>query len=425
MKSIVYAILLLALALADKHALILATADGWSNYSITSNPCRAYDDFVKMGVPPENIIFMTFHKNLLRQRNPYPGMIFTDPAENTDGDWAQYGCFDHIDYTDENITVNTFNDILSGKIEKVAAATGKKNPKVLTSGPEDNLFMYIMDHGDYGVFYVDGHEIDRWSWKQSLTHLWENKKYKYCAVFMEACYGGSMWASYPDDRNIIAITSADDAHSAAMSNCPPSDKIGDRHLDTCISGLFDNSYLAYIEEHPDATIDEVYTAVYKECAQTSHQTVSMWGDFDLADMKISDFLGPNKVAKTSRTVKRAESVVPVPEVPLHLAKWAAIRADKENSEEAMKEYQELVYARAKEEVELMRLGALMKNEKEADRLMNTKNTVFNAGCLETMVYQLIHECNHTPTFTDEAVNMLRGLCEGRNIPNIDWKQVCM
>ena len=71
---------------------------------------------------------------------------------------------------------------------------------------------------------------------------------------------------------------AGDGHPADMSNCPPNDYIGDKHLDTCLAGLFDNSYLKYIEEHPDATINEVYEAVAKDVRKISDQGVSMWGD---------------------------------------------------------------------------------------------------------------------------------------------------
>ena len=62
-----------------------------------------YTDLIRAGIKPENIIYMTYTTDVNTSRNPYPGMIFTDPADNTDGDWAKYGCFDHVDYTDDEI----------------------------------------------------------------------------------------------------------------------------------------------------------------------------------------------------------------------------------------------------------------------------------------------------------------------------------
>ena len=102
---------------------------------------------------------MTYTSNVDYRTNPYRGKIFTDPADNTDGDWAQYGCFDHVDYTDDDINKEVFLAILSGDAETVRKATGKENPKVLSAGPDDTVFTYFMDHGNedfvmVGIDYV-------------------------------------------------------------------------------------------------------------------------------------------------------------------------------------------------------------------------------------------------------------------------------
>ena len=118
-----------------------------------------YDDLIKAGIKPENIIFMAYTSNLSYKSNPFKGMIFTDPAPNTDGDWAKYGCFDHVDYTDKDINKKVFLGILSGDAEAVAKATGKENPKVLAAGPEDTVFTYFIDHGSEGLICVGDDDV--------------------------------------------------------------------------------------------------------------------------------------------------------------------------------------------------------------------------------------------------------------------------
>lgn len=145
--SFILVSLVLSVVLAEKYAMVFGTKDNWHNYSITSDPCRVYDDLIKAGIKPENIIFMAYSTDLNDRQNPYPGMIFTDPAPNTDGDWAKYGCFDHLDYTDKEINPEVFLGILSGDKEGVAKATGKENPKVLAATPDDTVFTYFIDHG--------------------------------------------------------------------------------------------------------------------------------------------------------------------------------------------------------------------------------------------------------------------------------------
>lgn len=56
-----------------------------------------YTDLVKAGIKPENIIYMTYATNVNWKYNPYPGKMFTESSDTTDGDWAQYGCFNHVD----------------------------------------------------------------------------------------------------------------------------------------------------------------------------------------------------------------------------------------------------------------------------------------------------------------------------------------
>ena len=52
--------LIAAIAAAEKYAIVMGGADGWLNYSITSEPCRVYADLTRAGVKPENIIYMTY-----------------------------------------------------------------------------------------------------------------------------------------------------------------------------------------------------------------------------------------------------------------------------------------------------------------------------------------------------------------------------
>ena len=78
----------------------------------------------------------------------------------------------------------------------------------------------------------------------------------------------------PADWNIYVMSSADADHNANMSNCPPDDVVAGKSLDTCLAGLWDNSFLDYVEKHPKTTIGEIFDAVHKDVARTSEQNVS-------------------------------------------------------------------------------------------------------------------------------------------------------
>ena len=370
---------------------------------------------------------MTYTSVVKDPFNSYPGMIFTDPAPNTDGDWAKYGCFDHVDYTDKDINAKVFLGILSGDKELVAKETGKENPKVLSAGPDDTVFTYFIDHGDDDIICVGDDEVSSSELMTALKAAYEKKLYGKWVWFMEACHSGSMFGALPKDMNIYVMTSSDANHNANMSNCPPDDEVGGEELDTCLAGLWDNSYLSYVEQHPDCTIGEIFDSVYASVGKSSDQIPSEYGDLSFRDYKMSEFFG-ELPAPSFRSVKKEKSTtsVPVSEVPKHLAMWRAIRADKSELAEAMKAYQEEAFKNAKKEVVLMRLGRALMNEKAADKAFKTAAETYSADCVRDLASVLVEKCGFSYPLGANANNMLRNIClPGLSLPQVDFDEICM
>ena len=367
------------------------------------------------------------YTTVVRLQNPYPGKIFTDPAPTTDGDWAQYGCFDHVDYTDDDINPYVFIGILSGDKERVAQLTGKENPKVLNAGPEDTVFTYFIDHGYDDVIGVGDHSVHSKELLKALETAYEKKLYGKWVWFMEACHSGSMFENkLPADWNIYVMSSADADHDADMSNCPPNDVVAGKSLDTCLAGLWDNSFLDYVEKHPKTTIGEIFDAVHKDVARTSEQNVSEWGDKSFRELPLSDFFGelPSPVFREEK--KEAKGVVPVDMVPKHLAMWRAIRADKSELAEALKEYQEEVFKAAKKEVEVMRLARMVMSEKAAEKAMKMPAGEYSAECVKELTMAFMKKCGHTAPLGASVDNVLRNIClPGVSVPNVDFDAICL
>ena len=387
-----------------------------------------YTDLIRAGIKPENIIYMTYTTNLNYRTNPYRGMIFTDPADNTDGDWAQYGCFDHVDYSGQDITPEVFLAILSGDAETVKKATGKENPKVLNAGPDDTVFTYFMDHGNEDFVMVGRDYVHSDALIDALKTAYEKKLYGKWVWFMEACHSGSMFVNLPSDINIYIMSSSDADHNAYMTNCPPDDKVGTMHFYTCLAGLWDNLYLDYLEQNPECTIGEIFDAVKDAVAKESDQNVSQFGDMTFRDMKVAEFFGklPSSGLRKIHKTSKSESNVPVSEVPLHLAKWAAIRADKDNKESALEAYEKELIAEAKREVEVMRLGSALMNEKAANNAMNVPAEAYSADCVRELSLMLVKKCGHKMPFSAKQNNMLRNIClPGLSMPNVNWDDICM
>ena len=369
---------------------------------------------------------MAYSTDLNAKENPFPGKIFTDPADNTDGDWAQYGCFEHIDYTNDDITTDVFTSIITGDAKTVTELTGKENPKVLTAGPDDTVFTYFIDHGAEGMMGIGDHILLRIVFNMALQSAFNDHLYGKWLWFVETCHSGSMFDRIPDNINIFAMTSSDREHNAAMNNCPPDDIVAGKELNTCMSGLWDNSFLDYAEQHPDCTIGEIVDAVMKDVAISSDQNVSQYGDMSFRDMKLSDFIGSPKKSVCKKDTSSHTTTVPLTDVPAHLAKWKAIRADNESMKDALKNVQDIVYKNAKKEVEIMRLGRMLVGEKNVMNAMNSSVMEYSIDCVEKISMSLVKNCGHSLPFTNKAMNLIKNICiPGRSTPSINFDEVCM
>lgn len=386
-----------------------------------------YTDLIRAGIKPENIILMVYYTVLTSSFNPYPGKIFTDPSDNLDGDWARYGCFDHVDYTNQYITKKVFLGILSGDVETVKKETKMENPKVLNAGPEDTVFTYFIDHGSEDMIVVGLDHVSSTSFIEALEEAYKKKIYGRWVWFMEACHSGSMWKNLSPDMNIYVMSSSDSDHDAKMTHCPPDDVVAGKALGTCLGGLWDNTFLDYLEQNPDCTFSSLVDSVKASVAKTSDQNVSEFGDLSYRDYKVSEFFGllPSKRLRSVGNEDNDSMNVAVPDVPVHLAKWAAIRAQSLDSK-LLEMYRKELLAQAKQEVEIMRLGRLLLNEKAANNALHAPVEAFAADCVRELSLKLAEKCGHKIPFPAKENNLLRSIClPGISVPEIDWEDICI
>ena len=381
---------------------------------------------------------MTYTSVLTADDNPFKGMIFTDPSETTDGDWAKYGCFDHVDYTGEDINPEVFLAIISGDADRVKELTGKQNPKVMSYSEEDNLFTYFMDHGTPEYIYVGEDVVPSFALREAMQTAYEKQLYGKWVWFMEACYSGSMFMEFPSDWNVYILTSADDANSANMNNCPPDDVVAGQDLNTCLSGLWDNIWLEYADDHPEATLGELFDAVKERVAAESLKNPSQFGDLSFRDLPLSDFFGkvqsssyhshlsPNNEHGNGNKKSKTGSVA-LDQVPLHLAKWKAIQASNDvMRKESLALLRKEVSTNAKREVELMRLGSQILSEKESEFVIHHGgNEDYNASCVSDLQMSLYKYCGHPATPGKETLNLLRAICKKDfRLPSLNWSAIC-
>ena len=428
MKYALFFILaIVPLVLADRHAIIIAPRANWPDYGVQSESCRMYKDLVAGGVKPENIILMSTDKVSKMPDNPFPGELFTDDSPSAPGKDYSHGCVEYVDYECDNHKGEIMLAIMRGDVEELKKLTGKEEPKALKSTADDEVMIYFTSHGGPGLILVGDTTVSKDDFVKTVQYMHDNNMYKHFLILMEACYSGSMFADFPAGLNVYAITAADGEHPSYESHCPPNDVVDGKSLDTCLSCWWDNSMEWFMEGGADHTLDELFEHTHAKVAEQSQQNTSHFGDIEeMGKMTLRTFLGdlPARRFRSIRddnTPKIAKS-----EVPTHLAMWKAIRADKKDLAAALKNYQEAKFAAAKKEIEVMRLGRMLMNEKAADMALKAPAEMYSVDCVRELSNAFVEKCGHTYPFSESTINMLKNIClPGMSVPNVDFKDICM
>ena len=422
MRKLFVLFALLSIATADKWALFVSGNHGWHNYCITSTICRGYDILHRAGVAEDHIVYMGFNDVFDSASNPFPGQIFTDESEGPGVDYAAE-CRPHMDYPDSMVSAELFMATLSGDKAEVTKLTGVENPKVIESTEEDTIFVYYMDHGAIGFCEVGKSNLKEDVLMETIDKMFANKQYKQMIFYFEACHSGSMFRKLTADKNVYAMTGSDTEHSAWMCNCPPHDVVNGKSMGTCLSAWYDNFWMQKVmDDGADITLADMFTHVHEETAKQTDQNVSQFGDIEgMGGDKLSKYIGDYKPEYNAPQKKNG--FVEYADVPMHLAKWNAIRATS-NSNDALVELKEAVKAEAVKEVSVMRLArAYFKNDKAADESLKTRPASYDQDCVAELTMGLIGQCGYTLPLRDSHVNALENICQNGNV-SINFDLVC-
>lgn len=203
-RSLILAIsALFAVVTADNWAVLVAGSNGYENYRHQADVCHAYHVLRRKGFPDSNIIVMMYDDIAYNEQNPFPGNIINRP-----GGMNVYRDVP-LDYTGSQVNPENFMNVLKGNSE----ATGGR--KVLKSTSQDNVFVYMTDHGAEGLFAFPDSYLYADQLNDTITYMYENQMYDRLMLYMEACESGSMFYGYlSDDINVFALTASTPTESS-------------------------------------------------------------------------------------------------------------------------------------------------------------------------------------------------------------------
>ncbi|XP_042617375.1 legumain-like [Cyprinus carpio] len=121
-----------------KWVLLVAGSKNWENYQHQANVWSLYQIIRKHGIPDEQIVVMMYDDIANNPENPTKGTIVS-VADDTD-------VYSGVpkDYTGKDVTPQNFLAALQGD--------ESTNKKVIKSGAEDNIYIYMTGLGTEGTF---------------------------------------------------------------------------------------------------------------------------------------------------------------------------------------------------------------------------------------------------------------------------------
>lgn len=263
---------------ADRWAVIAAGSKGWWNYRHQADACHAYQVLKKSGIPEDHIITMMQDDVANSSENPLKGQLYNKPGD--DAVDVRAGC--NIDYSGDIVTGALFTGVITGNESAVPA-----NGKVLKSGPNDDVFIYFVDHGGAGIVsFPNGPFYHATQLSMDLEAMQNNTMFNTLIFYMEACYSGSMFTDLPTNGNgrMLALTAANAKESSWGYYCMDADVHG-KDIGTCLGDLFSISWMED-SDAADLSTETFKTQIDRVVKRTNKSHVLQFGDTSVESLTL-------------------------------------------------------------------------------------------------------------------------------------------
>ena len=275
MKFIALLFALLAVASAEKWAVIVAGSVSYWNYRHQADAAHAYHILIQNGYKPENIIVFSGNDVPNSVCNPFPGTLYNHPGD------------DPINYNENFVVDYEGGDADSITYLKVLVGDPTAGGKVLKSTAEDTVFLAYFDHGSEDLigFPVGGY-LYRKGLEDAFATMKEKKMHKKVIYYMEACHSGSMFVNLEKDGGIYGLTAANATESSWAYYCDDEAVVKGKNLNTCLGDEFAVHWMENVDEGNLNQTFEEHAEYLKNAVKQSH--VSKYGDMSFQSDPISE-----------------------------------------------------------------------------------------------------------------------------------------
>ncbi|GAA5907208.1 hypothetical protein JCM8208_006720 [Rhodotorula glutinis] len=184
----------------NNWAVLVCTSRFWFNYRHIANTLAMYRTVKRLGIPDSQIILMLADDVACNPRNPFAGTVYSNADRKVD----LYGDRIEVDYKGEEVTVEAFLRLLSGRLPESTPAS-----KRLLTDSRSNIFVYMTGHGgDEFLKFQDNEEISAFDIADAFGGMWAKKRYNEIFFMVDTCQANTLYSKFYSP-NILATGSSE------------------------------------------------------------------------------------------------------------------------------------------------------------------------------------------------------------------------
>jgi len=213
--------------------------------------------------------------------------VFNAPDKEGPGVDVYDGC--NIDYTVDDVSAQNFLSILLGN----ATTTGGRK---LNTGPDDDLFVFYVDHGAPGlVQFPAGDVVHAAELQTTFKTMHDQNRYGRMVVYIEACYAGSMLDGMPNDINIYGVTAVDALTPSLGTYNGWEAVINNTMIGSSLGDLFAVFFMNFVSQGDGShTLNQLFQSVLDDVQSYAalhygHEINQRYGDLSMGDLTVGDF----------------------------------------------------------------------------------------------------------------------------------------
>ncbi|GAA6002351.1 hypothetical protein JCM10207_001077 [Rhodosporidiobolus poonsookiae] len=183
----------------NNWAVLVCTSRFWFNYRHMANALAMYRTVKRLGIPDSQIILMLADDAACNPRNPFAATVYSNMDRKTD----LYGDKIEVDYKGDEVNVETFLRLLSGRLPESTPAS-----KRLMTDERSNIFVFMTGHGgDEFLKFQDNEEISAFDLADAFGGMWAKKRYHEILFMVDTCQANTLYSKFYSP-NILATGSS-------------------------------------------------------------------------------------------------------------------------------------------------------------------------------------------------------------------------